>query len=178
MFPATNLGETGKEDYKNQLDLWELFFCKPYEWWDKRKSKQDSELPDFKHKYNGENLWLRPDDPPWVKRQLQLLDMEIAEQRQVNGVGETSRERYNNRYNLWQVFFSDPHEWWDNRKNKKNSRLPDFKHKHTHEALWIRPDDPPWVKRQIQLLDSAMAEPCMRENAEFRRQLSKWTFDG
>ncbi|EEF52465.1 conserved hypothetical protein [Ricinus communis] len=165
------------ENYKNRLDLWQLFFCKPCEWWDKRKSKQNPELPDFKHKYNGENLWLRPDDPPWVKRHLQLLDMEIAKQRQANGVGKSGMMRYSNRHHLWQVFFSNPHEWWDNRKNKTNRRSPDFKHKDTGEALWIMRDDPPWVKRQLKLLDFIMAEQCVREKVGSGSQLSEWIFD-
>ncbi|KAG2719034.1 hypothetical protein I3760_03G248300 [Carya illinoinensis] len=38
---------------------------------------------------------------------------------------------------LWQPFFANPVDWWDNRKNKKNPKYPDFKHKDTGEALWV-----------------------------------------
>ncbi|XP_028802973.1 protein OSB1, mitochondrial-like [Neltuma alba] len=72
---------------------------------------------------------------------------------------------YENRLHLWQVFFTNPHEWWDNRKHKSNPNSPDFKHKNTGEALWLSKDDPPWVKRQLQKLDSEMAKlvgPCSR----------------
>ncbi|WOL07806.1 hypothetical protein Cni_G16555 [Canna indica] len=60
------------------------------------------------------------------------------------------------RLHLWQIFFANPHEWWDNRQNKSYSGLPDFKHKDTNERLWLREDDPPWVRRQLQLYDSSM----------------------
>ncbi|KAJ7555613.1 hypothetical protein O6H91_05G046700 [Diphasiastrum complanatum] len=51
---------------------------------------------------------------------------------------------------LWQEFFSDPSKWWDNRSIKKNSKCPDFKHKSTHEGLWIEDWlNPPWVKAKV-----------------------------
>ncbi|KAJ6352340.1 hypothetical protein OIU76_001538 [Salix suchowensis] len=54
----------------------------------------------------------------------------------------------------WQAFFSNPSEWWDNRKDKRNPKYPDFKHKDTGEALWIEGRyNPPWVKSQIAILD-------------------------
>ncbi|KAL8137292.1 hypothetical protein V2J09_003293 [Rumex salicifolius] len=58
---------------------------------------------------------------------------------------------------LWQAFFVNPTDWWDNRKNKKNPKYPDFKHKDTGEALWIESRyNPPWVKSQLEILDSRM----------------------
>ncbi|KAL0903606.1 hypothetical protein M5K25_027997 [Dendrobium thyrsiflorum] len=58
---------------------------------------------------------------------------------------------------LWQAFFANPVDWWDNRKNKRNSRYPDFKHKHTGEALWIEgKNNPSWVKGQLAILDERM----------------------
>nr|DAD19730.1 TPA_asm: hypothetical protein HUJ06_021193 [Nelumbo nucifera] len=58
---------------------------------------------------------------------------------------------------LWQAFFANPVDWWDNRRNKRNPRYPDFKHKHTGEALWIEAKyNPPWVKSQLAILDSRM----------------------
>ncbi|OIV91350.1 hypothetical protein TanjilG_01968 [Lupinus angustifolius] len=58
---------------------------------------------------------------------------------------------------LWNTFFANPGEWWDNRKNKKNPKGPDFKHKDTGEALWIEGrSNPPWVKSQLAILDSRM----------------------
>ena len=32
---------------------------------------------------------------------------------------------------LWRQYFSDPSQWWDNRKSKRNPKGPDFKHKVT-----------------------------------------------
>ncbi|MED6110956.1 hypothetical protein PIB30_047834 [Stylosanthes scabra] len=58
---------------------------------------------------------------------------------------------------LWQAFFASPGEWWDNRRNKRNPKGPDFKHKDTGEALWVDGRyNPPWVKSQLEILDSRM----------------------
>lgn len=66
---------------------------------------------------------------------------------------------------LWQVFFASPHEWWDNRRGKKSPWTPDFKHKDTKECLWLKPDDPPWVRKQLQLYDSNMGARYSRSDA-------------
>ncbi|KAK7277589.1 hypothetical protein RJT34_22604 [Clitoria ternatea] len=59
---------------------------------------------------------------------------------------------------LWQAFFANPGEWWDNRNKKRNPKAPDFKHKDTGEALWIEGRyNPPWVKSQLEILDMRMA---------------------
>ncbi|KAG0468534.1 hypothetical protein HPP92_017862 [Vanilla planifolia] len=58
---------------------------------------------------------------------------------------------------LWQAFFANPLDWWDNRKNKRHSKYPDFKHKHTGEALWVDgKKNPSWVKSQLAILDEKM----------------------
>ncbi|KAL6499530.1 hypothetical protein OROGR_027440 [Orobanche gracilis] len=58
---------------------------------------------------------------------------------------------------LWQAFFANPLEWWDNRKNKRNPKYPDFKHKDTGEVLWVEGRyNPSWVKSQLAVLDSKM----------------------
>ncbi|XP_061960961.1 protein OSB1, mitochondrial-like [Populus nigra] len=158
---------TGMENNKNHLCLWKAFFSSPHEWWDNRKFKKNSKLPDFKHKISGDALWLRPDDPLWIKTKLQLLDWKAGE--------HCEEERHKNHLYLWQVFFASPHEWWDNRKNKKNSVSPDFKHKDTGEALWLSPNDPPWVKRQIQLLDLSMAVQHQERGAGPR--VSHWVYE-
>jgi hypothetical protein len=164
---VTNSAGTGMEKDKNHLCLWKAFFSSPHEWWDNRKFKKNSKLPDFKHKISGDALWLRPDDPLWIKTKLQLLDWKAGE--------HCEEERHKNHLYLWQVFFASPHEWWDNRKNKKNSASPDFKHKDTGEALWLSPNDPPWIKRQIQLLDLNIAVQHQERGAGFR--VSHWVYD-
>lgn len=59
---------------------------------------------------------------------------------------------------LWQAFFLNPTEWWDNRKDKRNPKAPDFKHKTTGEVLWIDSyGNPPWVKSQLDKLDETMS---------------------
>ncbi|KAJ0110674.1 hypothetical protein Patl1_03251 [Pistacia atlantica] len=58
---------------------------------------------------------------------------------------------------LWQAFFANPVDWYDNRKNKRNPKYPDFKHKDTGEALWVEGRyNPPWVKSQLAILDTRM----------------------
>ncbi|KAJ6328167.1 hypothetical protein OIU77_009958 [Salix suchowensis] len=143
------------------------FFSNPHEWWDSRKFKKNSKFPDFKHKISGDALWLKSNDAPWIKTKLQLLDSKTGE--------HFEAERHKNYLYLWQVFFSSPHEWWDNRENKKNSASPDFKHKDTGEALWLSPNDPPWVKRQIQLLDLNMAVQHQERGAGYG--VSHWVYD-
>lgn len=55
------------------------------------------------------------------------------------------------------LFFANPLEWWDNRKDKRNPKYPDFKHKDTGEALWVEGRyNPPWVKSQLAILDERM----------------------
>lgn len=72
---------------------------------------------------------------------------------------------------LWQAFFANPLEWWDNRKNKRSPNYPDFKHKDTGEALWIEGRyNPTWVKSQLAVLDSKMEsfhDQNGSRNAEF-----------
>ncbi|PKA65555.1 Protein OSB1, mitochondrial [Apostasia shenzhenica] len=66
---------------------------------------------------------------------------------------------------LWQAFFANPVDWWDNRKNKRNPKYPDFKHKHTGESLWVESkNNPSWVSTQLALLDERMA--CLQANEE------------
>lgn len=68
--------------------------------------------------------------------------------------GEDEEEKYRNRIRLWQIFFASPFEWMDFRKGKVNPKYPDFKNRDTGEVLWLRTDDPPWIKRQLDILDS------------------------
>ncbi|KAH0639948.1 hypothetical protein KY290_038432 [Solanum tuberosum] len=72
---------------------------------------------------------------------------------------------------LWQAFFANPLEWWDNRKNKRSPNYPDFKHKDTGEALWVEGRyNPTWVKSQLAVLDSKMEsfhDQNGSRNAEF-----------
>ncbi|TXG52339.1 hypothetical protein EZV62_021508 [Acer yangbiense] len=91
--------------------------------------------------------------------------------------GEAGMEKYQNRLYLWHVFFTNPHEWWDNRKDKKYPNSPDFKHKDTGEVLWFQPNDPPWIKKQLQLIDSKMAEQGLRGDVRSRSKVSTWVYD-
>ncbi|KAE9463926.1 hypothetical protein C3L33_04149, partial [Rhododendron williamsianum] len=63
------------------------------------------------------------------------------------------------REELWQAFFANPADcnldaliWTD---AQRPPRYPDFKHKHTGEALWVEGRfNPPWVKSQLEILDA------------------------
>lgn len=89
-------------------------------------------------------------------------------------LGDTYLEKKNNRLHLWQVFFSNPSEWWDRRKHKTNPNQPDFKHKDTGEALWLSPNDPPWIAKQLELMDSRTAEQWKGEQTGLLSYISKW----
>ncbi|XP_044510186.1 protein OSB1, mitochondrial-like [Mangifera indica] len=95
-----------------------------------------------------------------------------------SGEGEADIDMEANKYYLWQLYFSNPYEWWDNRKNKLSPRMPDFKHKDTREALWLEPNDPPWIKKQLQLLDSKMAEQGLQSHTGSHSCVSMWVYDG
>lgn len=91
--------------------------------------------------------------------------------------GRAGLEENGDRLHLWQIFFSNPREWWDNRKAKVNPRQPDFKHKDTGEALWLNPNDPPWIKSQLQLLDKRIAEHGQGDRMGSPSRVSRWVYD-
>ncbi|KAL0724977.1 hypothetical protein Bca4012_039576 [Brassica carinata] len=174
--------EDGIEESKNgDIDLWEAFlriqtiggtggekafFANPDEWWDKRRNKKIPKLPDFKHKDTGEALWLNSETPVWVNRQLELLDQSKP---------EGLEESYDDKIYLWQVFFANPHEWWDKRKSKTNPRQSGFKHKDTGEALWLDSDVPVWVTRQRELYDQSNSnKSCYDQEQTGRGRLGDW----
>ncbi|PKA54307.1 Protein OSB1, mitochondrial [Apostasia shenzhenica] len=97
----------------------------------------------------------------YVKRLDQQHKTQMQEISQAGG--RKVEDKHVNRLYLWQLFFASPQEWWDNRQNKRNPNFPDFKHKDTKECLWLSPDDPPWVRRQLELHDSNVAR--RRHNA-------------
>ncbi|XP_075518864.1 protein OSB1, mitochondrial-like isoform X1 [Primulina tabacum] len=78
---------------------------------------------------------------------------------------------------LWQVFFSSSDEWWDNRNNKRNPNQPDFRHKDTGEALWLKDTDPPWVKKQLLLHDSRLNKRGSKKHINAFSHLSPFVFD-
>ncbi|XP_010500296.1 PREDICTED: protein OSB1, mitochondrial-like isoform X1 [Camelina sativa] len=100
-----------------------------------------------------------------------VLDSQISE-KPISAAEDGIEESKNDEIYLWQVFFSNPYEWWDNRRSKKNPRQPDFKHKDTGEALWLGSDLPDWVIRRLELLDQ---RKCFDNEEKTRRgSLSEW----
>lgn len=91
--------------------------------------------------------------------------------------GTPDVEEKMDRLRLWQVFFASPNEWWDNRKTKKSPRSPDFKHKDTGECLWLSPEDPPWLRKQLGLQDSRIAERGYEDFGGSRSRVSMWKYD-
>ena len=89
---------------------------------------------------------------------------------------ESHLDKYKNRLHLWQVFFANPYEWWDNRKSKVSPKHPDFRHKDTGEALWLFSNDPPWIKRQLQLQDSRSTQGNGLHLSS-RSRVSPWVYD-
>ncbi|KAJ7562637.1 hypothetical protein O6H91_03G078200 [Diphasiastrum complanatum] len=132
-------------------ELWEEFFLDPSQWWDNRSDKRNQRFPDFKHKTTKKALWIHNKfNPPWVHARLAAM-VECQEQAQSGwSTPEISRGGVVRMEQLWQEFFSDPSQWWDNRFIKKSLKYPDFKHKSTHEGLWIESWlNPPWVKAKM-----------------------------
>ncbi|KFK29078.1 hypothetical protein AALP_AA7G086000 [Arabis alpina] len=104
-----------------------------------------------------------------------ILESPVSEKATSETVREDGiEEAKDDKIYLWQVFFANPYDWWDNRRDKMNSRKPDFKHKYTGEALWLDSDKPDWVTRQLELLDQRTAEKnCYAEKTR-RGRLSDW----
>ncbi|KAL4180228.1 hypothetical protein AMTRI_Chr13g124180 [Amborella trichopoda] len=102
-------------------------------------------------------------DLNFVKRDIQdeiyRKDMNLEpkiESKMPSGAKDQDKDR--ERLHLWQLFLADPSEWWDNRGCKKYRNGADFVHKNTREKLRIMPNDPPWVRSQLQRLDLQKAE--------------------
>ncbi|KAJ7539790.1 hypothetical protein O6H91_11G109000 [Diphasiastrum complanatum] len=128
-------------------ELWEEFFSDPSQWSDSRSDKRSPRSPDFKHKTAKKALWIDNNfNPPWVHARLATMV-----QCQEHGESGLSTIEISDRMEqLWQEFFSDPSQWWDNRFIKRSPNFPDFKHKSTHEGLWMEGWlNPPWVKANM-----------------------------
>lgn len=132
-------------------ERWKDYFDNPHNYWDNRIAKKNPKSPDFKDKSTGAALWIENrNTPSWVKERLEQagenLDAGSTPDRRSKAATETEK--------LWQAFFANPSDWWDNRSSKKGPKYPDFKHKLTGEALWIESYvSPTWVKSQLAALD-------------------------
>ncbi|KAL1214167.1 Protein OSB1 [Cardamine amara subsp. amara] len=107
--------------------------------------------------------------PPSQVLDSRISEKPISEANREDGIEESKND---DMIYLWQVFFTNPYEWWDNRKNKTNPRQPDFKHKRTGEALWLVSDLPDWITRQLELLDQR--KRCYDEEKTRRGHFSDW----
>ncbi|KAJ7546162.1 hypothetical protein O6H91_08G027800 [Diphasiastrum complanatum] len=93
-----------------------------------------------------EALWINNRfNPHWVPARLQFQQRKPSVFSAPRGSGRLVRMEQ-----LWQEFFSDPSQWWDNRLTKKSPNYPDFKHKRTLEGLWVDGCwNPSWVKEKM-----------------------------
>ncbi|KAJ7527987.1 hypothetical protein O6H91_16G079600 [Diphasiastrum complanatum] len=93
-----------------------------------------------------EALWINNRfNPHWVRARLQFQQRKPSAFSTPRGSGRLVRMEQ-----LWQEFFSDPSQWWDNRLTKKTPKHPDFKHKRTLEGLWVDGSlNPSWVKEKM-----------------------------
>ncbi|KAL6012564.1 Protein osb1, mitochondrial-like [Asimina triloba] len=119
----------------------------------------------------------------FIKDNSQVQTCKTAVEREREGKAKPisdplNSENERDRLHQWQVFFANPHEWWDNRKEKGYKRFPDFKHKDTRECLSLGPDDPPWVRKQLELLDSKLEEQgSMGPSSRRSHRMSVWEYD-
>uniref|UniRef100_A0ACD5WL12 Uncharacterized protein n=1 Tax=Avena sativa TaxID=4498 RepID=A0ACD5WL12_AVESA len=58
------------EKQKKEADLLKNLVDNPQDWWDNRIDKRSPKAPDFKHKENGEAIWLNSRTPGWVTEAL------------------------------------------------------------------------------------------------------------
>lgn len=73
------------------------------------------------------------------------------------GDGLTPEEK---QVSTWKLYFTDPAQWWDNRRSKKSPRQPDFKHKKLNHALWLgNRHKPDWVEAKLAKLDAGRFGP-------------------
>ncbi|KAJ7292417.1 hypothetical protein O6H91_13G058400 [Diphasiastrum complanatum] len=88
-------------------------------------------------------------NPSWVHTRLAALVQHQEKGQSIFSKPEISC-RAARMEQLWQEFFSDPSQWWDNRFIKKSPKYPDFKHKTRNEGLWMDGLlNPPWVRTKM-----------------------------
>ncbi|KAJ7517124.1 hypothetical protein O6H91_21G011200 [Diphasiastrum complanatum] len=98
-----------------------------------------------------EALWINNNrfNPHWVRARLPVM-LQFQQRKPSAFSTPRSSGRLVRIEQLWQEYFSDPSQWWDNRLTKKSPRHPDFKHKRTLEGLWVDGWlNPSWVKEKM-----------------------------
>lgn len=61
---------------------------------------------------------------------------------------------------LWRDFFTNPHNWFDNRLKRRAPKYADYKNKLTKEGLWITAKwNPPWVRTELSLMTAFRPVP-------------------
>jgi hypothetical protein len=102
-------------------------------------------------KFVEQSMYQEEGSPSWAS----LLSPVGTSTPQLSG-NYSGAKAYQDMEKVWNEYFSDPTEWWDNRGKKQNPRYPDFKHKTTNEALWVDSyKTPEWVPDQLEKLEAA-----------------------
>lgn len=154
-YRATNDGNSRVDEQPTQFlsieDQWKDYFQNPSDYWDNRIGKKNPRGPDFKHKSTGIGLWIEDKKiPSWVSDRLEQRGSEVEGNFESQSKGAKLKEAEK----LWQAFFANPLDWWDNRDTKRNVKQPDFKNKSTSEVLWVDGyNNPVWVKSQLSAMD-------------------------
>ncbi|KAL1565977.1 protein OSB2, chloroplastic-like [Salvia divinorum] len=148
-----------KKDGDRGLDLWRDLVKNSLLWWDYRDQKAKGlvkeKYPDFKNKETGDGLWA-DSAPKWVLPGIGKLEFEVpvVKAKFVQGAGQGygggggERKGSGRDEDCWKDLVENPSKWWDNRANKRNPKAPDFKHKETQKALWLR-GSPEWVLSKL-----------------------------
>ncbi|KAJ7540618.1 hypothetical protein O6H91_10G023300 [Diphasiastrum complanatum] len=107
-----------------------------------------------------EALWIKSRfNPPWVHATLPFQEQEPLAFSTLQGSDRLIRMEQ-----LWQEFFSDPSQWWDNRLTKIGPKYPDFKHKITREGLWVDGWlNPSWVKEKVASMARKELQDCIAD---------------
>ncbi|CAK9265225.1 unnamed protein product [Sphagnum jensenii] len=105
-------------------------------------------------KFVEQSMYQEEGSPSWAS----LLPPVGTSTPQISG-NYSGAKAYQDMEMVWNEYFSDPTQWWDNRGKKQNPRYPDFKHKTTNEALWVDSyKTPEWVPDQLEKLEAARKE--------------------
>lgn len=148
-----NHSASTKDGGDSALIPWRELLDHPGDWTDYREQKLAGSVkprhPDFKRNDGSLSLWLSS-APPWVWSQLVGRESDTPMPKSKRGVDSKGDE-------AWRDLVRNPAKWWDNRVDKKNPRGPDFKHKESGEALWLR-GAPAWVRPNLPPLQHKTAK--------------------
>ncbi|KAL5220502.1 hypothetical protein ABZP36_025215 [Zizania latifolia] len=157
---------SGRRNTGDKLNkLWNDVIANPQDWTDSRALKENGsrspKYPDFKNNVSEEAVWLNT-APKAVLEKLDDLvfssGLSVGKKDRPSGgfMGKgsnwakksqsaSSLSKQKLEEDLWRDLVDNPGKWWDNRSDKHTAKYPDFKHKETGKALWIKSQTPKWA---------------------------------